>query len=72
MDNEKNTKINPDQNQINKLKTLRTFQGDMQEYISKNNASITTIALAEQKRKEKDGVNDLIKKSESKNKFLFI
>lgn len=33
------------------LKSLRTFQGDMQEHIEEKKETITTIALAEQKKK---------------------
>jgi len=56
--------------QQNKLKTLRTYQGDMQEYISKNNTSIATIAVAEQKKKEKVDIQQNVQKYEIKNKFL--
>ncbi len=53
-----------------RLKTLRTYQGDMQEYISKNNASIATIAVAEQKKKEKEDYKEDFQKYEVKNKLL--
>ena len=37
-----------------RLKSLRTFQGDVQEAMAKNNTSIVHIALAEQTRKQKE------------------
>lgn len=79
MDNEQIKKINPEvpqektltrnENQ-QRLKTLRTYQGDMQEYISKNNTSIATIAVAEQKKKEKLNIQEDVQKYEIKNKLL--
>src|SRR5690349_1020396 len=35
-----------------KIKALRTYQGDVDEILSKGKASATTILVAEQKRKE--------------------
>lgn len=35
------------------LKTLRTFQGDMAEFLQKNSGSVATVAIAEEKRKER-------------------
>lgn len=78
--------MNPDQN-INKIeekkepqktervpiKSLRTFQGDVQEAISKNNYSSTTILVSEQKRQiERPEIADLKKKYDVKNKSYLI
>ncbi len=78
--------MNPDQN-TNKIeekkepqktervpiKSLRTFQGDVQEAISKNNYSATTVLVSEQKRKiERPEVTDLKKKYDIKNKSYLI
>ena len=75
--------MNPEQNQnVNKtseakevvkperlpIKSLRTFQGDVQEAIEKNKYSSTTILVTEQKRKlERPEIADLQKKSSIKN-----
>lgn len=39
----------------NSLKSLRTFQGDIQNAIENKHASVSTIAIAEQKRREQTG-----------------
>ncbi len=56
------------------IKSLRTYQGDMADALSKNNGSISSVVIAEQKRREK--TLDLPKeqaRSETRNKvFLFI
>ena len=49
------------------LKTLRTFQGDMEETIHKKNESVVTIATAEQNKK-KNPVPELV--STSKGSFV--
>ncbi len=55
------------------IKSLRTFQGDVQEAISKNNYSTTTILVSEQKRQlERPEVADLKKKYDVKNKSYLI
>jgi hypothetical protein len=36
------------------LKSLRTFQGDMEEILKNNNGSIASVAIAEQKRREEE------------------
>lgn len=55
-----------------KLKALRTYQGDMQELISETNASVATIAIAEQKRKVERNFKEEVQKYEVKNKFLVV
>ncbi|MFA7216515.1 MAG: hypothetical protein WC095_00835 [Candidatus Paceibacterota bacterium] len=55
-----------------KLKALRTYQGDMQELISETNASVATIAIAEQKRKVEKNFKEEVQKYEVKNKFLVV
>jgi hypothetical protein len=78
--------MNPDQNKNNSeekkdtpsservpIKSLRTFQGDVQEAISKNKYSSTTILVSEQKRQiERPEVANLVKKSEVKNKTYIL
>ncbi len=55
------------------IKSLRTFQGDVQEAISKNKYSATTVLVSEQKRKiERPEIADLQKKSEVKNKTYLV
>ena len=53
MEEEKNKIENSENSQTKNLKTLRTYQGDVEEIIGKTNGSITKIAIAEQNRKEK-------------------
>jgi len=55
------------------IKSLRTFQGDVQEAISKNKYSSTTILVSEQKRKlERPELETLSRTSKSRNKnFIF-
>ncbi len=59
------------------IKSLRTFQGDVQEAIAKNNYSSTTILVKEQERKlenpviEKESA-ELIGKSNARNKTFII
>jgi hypothetical protein len=55
------------------LKSLRTFQGDIEEALGKNHGSLATIAIAEQKRKEETIVVPDPKQEihrEVKNKFF--
>ncbi|HRH26542.1 MAG TPA: hypothetical protein PLZ99_00050 [Parcubacteria group bacterium] len=55
------------------IKSLRTFQGDVQEAISKNKYSSTTILVSEQKRQiERPEMADLKKKADVKNKSYLI
>ncbi len=54
------------------IKSLRTYQGDVEEALHKNNLGTTNIFVAEQKRKEKEPV-DLKQqevKTENRNKFF--
>jgi hypothetical protein len=46
-------KINPDKSYYDRLKPLRTYQGDVSDAIGKTKASVVSIAVAEQKRKIK-------------------
>src|SRR3989344_6618496 len=57
----------------NPLHSLRTYQGDIEEIMAKNKTSITSIVVAEQKRKEV--ILDLPKEaahSNMRNKFFII
>src|SRR3989344_7905022 len=57
----------------NPLHSLRTYQGDIEEIMEKNKTSISSIVVAEQKRKEV--ILDLPKeaaRSNTRNKFFII
>ena len=62
------------------LKPLRTYQGDVEKIINENHVSVTTVAVAEQKRKiERNEENTGVEYSDLKNKifvsvgiFLFV
>src|ERR1700733_4737111 len=56
------------------VKSLRTYQGDIEEALAKNNGSISSVVIAEQKRREKT-LDEPVQqaKSQTRNKFfLFI
>ena len=58
--------MNPDEEKrINPIKTLRTYQGDVDELLSKNKTTTTTILVAEQKRK---GFTEEVKPEANTNK----
>ena len=52
------------------IKSLRTFQGDIEEAIAKNKYSASTIMLAEQKRKERDNSPIEAVSIEKRNNFF--
>jgi hypothetical protein len=55
------------------IKSLRTYQGDVENAISQNKFSTTSIFLAEQKRKGAGLLNlDTPKNSDAKNKFFIL
>lgn len=69
--------MNPEENKKTErvpIKSLRTFQGDVQEAISKNNYSTTTILVKEQARKLENPVEtaEVIGKSNARNKTFII
>ena len=54
-------------------KSLRTYQGDVDEVIGKNKISTTTILVAEQERKERERQNIPVPKDNTaRNKFFII
>lgn len=73
--------MNPEENNIEKnkpqeripIKSLRTYQGDVQEAIEKNNYSSTTILVSEQKRKLENPIDPVtVEKYKIRNKnFIF-
>ena len=57
----------------NPIKSLRTYQGDVEEAISKNKYSTSSIMIAEQKRKERNPQSpEELKKSAVRNKSFII
>jgi hypothetical protein len=73
--NKNNTEIKTEEQKTERvpIKSLRTFQGDVQEAISKNKYSSTTILVSEQKRQiERPEMADLKKKADVKNKTYLI
>jgi hypothetical protein len=70
--------MNPEENKKKEeripIKSLRTFQGDVQEAISKNNFSTTTILVKEQVRKIENPVEtaEVLGKSNARNKTFII
>lgn len=71
-------RMNPEENKKKEeripIKSLRTFQGDVQEAISKNNFSTTTILVKEQVRKIENPVEtaEVLGKSNARNKTFII
>jgi hypothetical protein len=72
--------MNPEENKKTErvpIKSLRTFQGDVQEAISKNNFSSTTILVKEQERKLENPVlakesAEMLGSSNARNKTFII
>lgn len=58
MDEEKIIENNKENNPVSGLKNLRTYQGDIEEIMGKEQTSISTIAIAEQERKIRDKKED--------------
>lgn len=57
----------------NNLKTLRTYQGDVEEAIGSTKASVTTIAVAEQERKlEERPIDTVVDNSNKRNKMIML
>jgi len=57
------------------IKSLRTYQGDVQEAMTRDRSSVTSIFLAEQRKKGKtliDGERKPLISTEEKNKFIAI
>ena len=73
MEPEKNTEQAPEQTTKNQIKSLSTYQGDVEEAVSKNNYSASSILVAEQQRK-KGGLMDLgtPDNSAARNKFFIL
>jgi len=71
-------RMNPEENKKKEeripIKSLRTFQGDVQEAISKNNYSATTILVKEQVRKQENPVEtaEVLGKSNARNKTFIL
>ncbi len=73
-------RMNPEENKKTErvpIKSLRTFQGDVQEAISKNNFSSTTILVKEQERKLENPVlakesAEMLGSSNARNKTFII
>lgn len=55
-----------------RLKSLRTYQGDIEEAMAKNKTSVVNIAVAEQKRKEKEVHVEKIDVTDIKNKTFVV
>ncbi len=66
--------MNPEEKDLKpKIKSLRTYQGDIDEILSKGKASASTILIAEQKRKEEKAITtDRPKDSGVRNRFFII
>ena len=63
--------MNPEEK--NPLQSLRTYQGDIEETLSKNKTSISSIVIMEQKRREQAlGEDGLERNSGRRNKFFII
>lgn len=62
----------PEEKNKNLIKSLRTYQGDVEEAIGKNKESSTTIFVAEQKRKEFEPEKVITVKDNSKRNRVFI
>lgn len=62
----------PEEKNKNLIKSLRTYQGDVEEAIGKNKESSTTIFVAEQKRKEFEPEKVIPVKDNSKRNKVFI
>ena len=73
MEPEKNTEQTSEQTTKNQIKSLRTYQGDVEEAVLKNNYSASSILVAEQQR-EKGGLLDLgtPDNSAARNKFFIL
>ena len=73
MEPEKNTEQTSEQTTKNQIKSLRTYQGDVEEAVLKNNYSASSILVAEQQRK-KGGLLDLgtPDNSAARNKFFIL
>ena len=73
MEPEKNTEQTSEQATKNQIKSLRTYQGDVEEAVLKNNYSASSILVAEQKRKE-GGLLDIgiPDNSAARNKFFIL
>lgn len=66
--------MNPEEKEIKKpIKSLRTYQGDVEEALGKTKSSAATIMIAEQKRKEKSPeIFDRPKNLEVRNKTFIV
>ncbi len=55
------------------MKSLRTYQGDVEEAVTKNNYSSSSIFLAEQKRRDQTLINpEQLENKKTKNKFFLL
>ena len=54
------------------IKSLRTYQGDIDEALSKGKASAGTIMIAEQKRRDREEIKFAIPSNPAKNKLFIV